>query len=158
MALRLFRHRHGSAAEQVRGVVPGELGARNAAVLQMARKYLVWLLVANAAAGVLSVAALSTLDPDAAAYETFASSLWIAGIGLAVLGVIAALFRIAGQIEASAARLHETLGGGEPQPPVVRKMATVARLIHLGYRLVLFVGVALVIAVLIALRGLVSLL
>jgi hypothetical protein len=140
--------------EDIGQLRPGEVSERNALVVRMARRYVVYLLAANAATLVLSLGALGRVAAGSEAEEMFRSSAMITGIGVAVLVVIVALFRLSKVFEESAARLD--VGRGEADrtaPAALRKMRVAVRLVQLGYRLVLFTAVALVIAVITAAKA-----
>ena len=154
MALNIFRRRGIPAVEQVKGVTPGEFGDRNAMVFRMARKFILAAVAANVGSMVLCIAMMDRLEETAPAYETFLSSLWISGIGLTTLVAIAVMFWVAGRFEQTAMALHGDAGPASPE--VEHLMVRAAKLINLGYRLTLFVGVTLVMAVIMAIRGLMS--
>ncbi|MDP6389687.1 MAG: hypothetical protein QF654_07325 [Alphaproteobacteria bacterium] len=156
MALNIFRRRGLPAVEQVKGVTPGEFGDRNAMVFRMARKFILAGVAANVGSMVLSIAMMDRLEETAPAYETFLSSVWISSIGLGTLAAIAVMFWVAGRFERTAMALHAGAGAGQASPEVEHHMVRAAKLIHLGYRLTLFVGVTLVMAVIMAIRGLMS--
>lgn len=156
MNLRIFGfgRRREEVRKQAAEIKPGTLTDNNAVVMQMAAKYVRYMLAAGAAALVIAYLAMGQVDVGSKAYETFRSSYMVTIYGIITLGAIYLLFRAAEWTEAKAVRLDVRESDEEPTSREVRRyMARAIFMIQLGYRLVMFAGVCLVIGVVFVFKG-----
>ena len=157
MALKIFGRRLQEMRTTAAGLKPGELTERNTQVVGMAAKYVRWMLITSATVIVLDYILIGRAAAGSEARETLVSGLIITIIGAAAIGTIFLLFRGAEWAEARAAALDRRPRHDDPEDPpsrdVRRYMEKAVFMIQLGYRLVLFAGLCLIIGVVFAGKG-----
>ena len=157
MNLRIFNRRREEIRKQAGEIPPGQLTQGNTVVMGMAAKYVRYFLVASAIGIVACWYLLGQVDQDSDAYETLRSSTMIIFMGVVSLAVIYCLFRGAEFMEAKAVELDDREVFDDPDfPPSVqvrRYMQRAIFMIQLGYRLVSFAGICVVIGIIFVFKG-----
>ncbi|MEE2689854.1 MAG: hypothetical protein VX430_10565 [Pseudomonadota bacterium] len=158
MQLRIFNRRREEIRKQAGQIPPGQLTANNSIILGMAAKYVRYFLAASAAAVVIIWYLIGQVEPGGKAHETLNSSATIVGFGVVALAVIFALFKGAEWCEGRALALDDRDDATDPdyppRPPVRRYMERAIFMIQLGYRLVVFAGICIVVGVVYIFKGL----
>lgn len=157
MALRIFGRRMQELRDTAAALKPGELTERNRIVMGMAAKYVRWMLMAGAGVMLAHYLAIQRAAAGSKAHETLNSGFSITLIGMATIGIIYGLFRGAEWVEGRAVALDRRPVKDDPEDPpsreVRRYMERAVFMIQLGYRLVMFAGLCLVVGLFFALRG-----
>lgn len=158
MELKIFNRRREEIRKQAGKIAPGQLTKNNSAVMEMAGKFVRYILAASAVAMIASWYLLKLTEPDSEAYETFRSSAMIIGFGVVALATIFGLFRGAEWVEAKAVEMDDREVFDDPDfppsIPVRRNMERAIFMVQLGYRLVTFAGICVVIGVIFVFKGL----
>jgi hypothetical protein len=158
MELRIFNRRREEIRKQAGTIKPGQLTESNSVVMSMAGKYVRYFLIASAVGVLVCWYLLGRVDEGSAAQETLESSATVISFGVVALAVIYALFQGAQWCEARAVELDDRVTHDDPDfPPstrVRRYMERAIFMIQLGYRLVTFAGICVVIGVIFVIKGL----
>lgn len=160
MELRIFNRRREEIRKQAGTIKPGQLTEGNSAIMEMASKYVRWFLVASAVGVFACWYLLGRVEAGSAAEETLNSSATVISFGVVALAVIYGLFQGAQWFEAKAVALDDRETFDDPDfPPTVqvrRHMERAIFMIQLGYRLVTFAGICVVIGIIFVFKGLYS--
>jgi hypothetical protein len=158
MELSIFNRRAKEIRLQAGTIRPGQLTENNSVVMSMAGTYVRYTLIASALAVAACYYLMGLVEPGSDAYQTFRSGASVIGIGVATLAVIYGLFRAAEWVEAKAVALDDREVFDDPDfPPSIlvrRYMMRAIFMIQLGYRLVMFAGICVVVGVVFVFRGL----
>jgi hypothetical protein len=158
MELRIFSRRREEIRKQAGTIKPGQLTESNSVVMSMAGKYVRYFLIASAFGVVVCWYLLGRVDEGSAAQETLESSATVISFGVIALAVIYALFQGASWFEARAVELDDRVTHDDPDfppsTPVRRHMERAIFMVQLGYRLVTFAGICVVIGIVFVLKGL----
>ena len=158
MQLRIFNRRREEIRKQAGQIPPGQLTENNSVIINMAAKYVRYFLAASAAAVVIVWYLIGQVEPGGKAHETLMSSATIIAFGVVALAVIFSLFKAAEWCEARAKAMDDrddpTDPDFPPRIPVRRLMERAIFMIQLGYRLVVFAGVCIVVGVVYIFKGL----
>ena len=157
MELRIFNRRREEIHKQAGQIPPGQLTKGNTAVMGMAAKYVRYILLACSVSIIACWYLLGQVDHSSEAYETLRTSAMVIFMGVIALAVIYGLFRGAEWMEAQAVQLDDREVFDDPEfPPSVqvrRYMQRAIFMIQLGYRLVSFAGICVVIGIIFVLKG-----
>ena len=157
MELRIFNRRREEIRKQAGQIPPGQLTKGNTAVMSMAAKYVRYILVACSVSIVACWYLLDQVDQSSDAYETLRTSAMVIFMGVVALAVIYVLFRGAEWMEAKAVKLDDREVFDDPDfPPSVkvrRYMQRAIFMVQLGYRLVSFAGICVVIGIIFVFKG-----
>ena len=157
MELRIFNRRREEIRKQAGQIPPGQLTKGNTAVMGMAAKYVRYILLACSVSIIACWYLLGQVDHSSEAYETLRTSAMVIFMGVIALAVIYGLFRGAEWMEAQAVKLDDREVFDDPEfPPSVqarRYMQRAIFMIQLGYRLVSFAGICVVIGIIFVLKG-----
>ena len=157
MELRIFHRRREEIRKQAGQIPPGQLTKGNTAVMGMAAKYVRYILLACSVSIIACWYLLGQVDHSSEAYETLRTSAMVIFMGVIAHAVIYGLFRGAEWMEAQAVNLvdREVVDDPEfpPSGPVRRYMQRAIFMIQLGYRLVSFAGICVVIGIIFVLKG-----
>ena len=158
MQLRIFNRRREEIRKQAGTIPPGQLTRNNSVIMGMAGKYVRYFLAACAAGAIICWYLLGQVEHGSKAHETLESSAMIIFFGVVALAVIFCLFKLAEWFESKAVELDDREVFDDPDfPPTVqvrRYMQRAIFSIQLGYRLVMFAGVCVVIGIIFIFKGL----
>ena len=158
MELRIFNRRREEIRKQAASIRPGQLTEGNSVVMSMAGKYVRYFLIASGVGVLACWYFLGRVEHGSVAEETLQSSATIISFGVIALIVIYGLFQGAQWFEARAVELDDRVTFDDPDfPPSVivrRHMERAIFMIQLGYRLVTFAGICVVIGMIFVIKGL----
>ena len=156
--MKIFNRRFEEIRTQAGKIPPGRLTENNTAVMVMAAKYVRYVLAASATTIVLCWYLMGQLEGGSEAHKSLSTSVTVICFGLLALAIIFGLFRTARWMENRAVALDDRQYSDDqvtpPSREVRRYMGRAIFMIQLGYRLVTFAGICVVIGVIFVIKGL----